>query len=243
MLSDENEPFNEQGCWVWTCSWPVLGWVLELELPLEWAEPSDRTELLAGELDELAALSPWHKNFKRNVWVRMNHCVNHTLLQFSEPDAIPVFSTSDWKALPHTQISTITTYHPTIPTHIPFLSVEVLRLFLSCCTMGFRSFPAFSLCLLALRLRPLGGAAWSRPTLGGSVLPSSLYRRSISFLWNACSSEISFMCLVRRYGKRSHRNEFKALAVIIIFFKVFCLVIYSPCSPLKPVIRTCSPDT
>ncbi len=98
------------------------------------------------------------------------------------------------------------TYHPTIPTHTPFLSAEVLRLFLSCCTIGLSSFPAFSLCLLALRLRPLGGAAWRRPTLGGSVLPSSLYRRSISLLWNACSSEISFMCLVRRYRERTDRN-------------------------------------
>lgn len=206
MLSEEKEPFKEQGCCVWTCSGAALDLLLELQLPLEWAEPSDRTELFAGELDELAALSPWWKKEKKKVWVRMNHAVNHTLLRFSEPYAIPVFSTcvlSDWKCSPiHTQ----TTYHPAIQTHTPFLSVEVLRLFLSCCTIGLSSFPAFSLCLLALRLRPLGGAAWSRPTLGGSVLPSSVYSRSISFLWNACSSEISFMCLVRRYRVRTDRN-------------------------------------
>ncbi len=58
MLSEEKEPFKEQGCWVWTFSGEMLGRLLELELPLEWAEPSDRTELLAGEPDELAALSP-----------------------------------------------------------------------------------------------------------------------------------------------------------------------------------------
>lgn len=43
---------------MWTCSCVTLGGLLELELPLEWADPSDITELLAGELDELAALSP-----------------------------------------------------------------------------------------------------------------------------------------------------------------------------------------
>ena len=39
--------------------------MLELELPLEWAEPSDRIELFAGDPDELAALSPWCKNKKK----------------------------------------------------------------------------------------------------------------------------------------------------------------------------------
>lgn len=38
--------------------------MLELKLPLEWAEPSDRIELLAGELDELAPLSPWRRREK-----------------------------------------------------------------------------------------------------------------------------------------------------------------------------------
>lgn len=39
--------------------------MLELKLPLEWAEPSDRIELLAGELDELAPLSPWRRRGKK----------------------------------------------------------------------------------------------------------------------------------------------------------------------------------
>lgn len=87
--------------------------------------------------------------------------------------------------------------------HSPFFSaLEALRLFLSCCTIGLSSFPAFSLCLLVLRLRPDGGTACSRLRLGGRVFPSSLYRRSISLLWNAWSSEISFMCLERKCKKR-----------------------------------------
>lgn len=92
--------------------------------------------------------------------------------------------------------------NPTMPTYTPFFStLELLRLFLSCCTIGLSSFPAFSLCLLVLRLRPVGGTAWSRLTLGGRVFPSSLYRCSISLLWNAWSSEISFMCLVKNKTK------------------------------------------
>ena len=106
----------------------------------------------------------------------------------------------DW--LPQTEA--LVTQPP--PPHTPFLSVAVLRLFLSCCTIGLSSFPAFNLCLLALRLRPLGGAAWSEPTLGGRLLPSSLYRCSISPLWNACSSEISFMCLVRKLQGEIRQN-------------------------------------
>ena len=53
---------TEQGCWVSTCSVAAAGPVAELLLllppPLERSEPSDRTELLAGEPDELAVLSP-----------------------------------------------------------------------------------------------------------------------------------------------------------------------------------------
>lgn len=66
--------------------------MLELELPLEWAEPSDRTELLAGELDELAALSPWGVKKKKEC-VSQSESLNHTLLRFSEPGAIFMFST------------------------------------------------------------------------------------------------------------------------------------------------------
>ena len=198
MLSEEKEPFNEQGCWVWTCSRTVPGCVLEL--PLEWAEPSDRRELLAGELEELAALSPWLQKRKKKcepVWVTDSH----TLLQLSKNWChYGVFQhkigLSDWKF----------SYHPTIPTHTPFFSaLVVLRLFLSCCTIGLSSFPAFSLCLLVLRRRPVGGTAWSRLTLGGRDFPSSLYRRSISLLWNACSSEISFMCLLTSHRKRTKK--------------------------------------
>lgn len=74
---------------------------------------------------------------------------------------------------------------------------------LSCCTRGFSSLPAFNLLLLVFLLRPIGGAVWKNPTLGGSGLPKRLYRASIScFCW-LCSSEISFRCLERKRGGRT----------------------------------------
>lgn len=73
---------------------------------------------------------------------------------------------------------------------------------LSCCTRGFSSLPAFSLLLLVFLLRPMGGAVWKNPTLGGSGLPKRRYRASIScFCW-LCSSEISFRCLEQKRGGR-----------------------------------------
>lgn len=74
---------------------------------------------------------------------------------------------------------------------------------LSCCTKGFSSLPAFSLLLLVFLLRPIGGAVWKNPTLGGSGLPKRRYRASIScFCW-LCSSEISFRCLEQTRGDRA----------------------------------------
>lgn len=74
---------------------------------------------------------------------------------------------------------------------------------LSCCTKGFSSLPAFNLLLLVFLLRPIGGAVWKNPTLGGSGLPKRRYRASIScFCW-LCSSEISFRCLEQKRGGRA----------------------------------------
>lgn len=71
---------------------------------------------------------------------------------------------------------------------------------LSCRTRGFSSLPAFSLLLLVFLRRPVGGAVWKKPTLGGSGLPRRRYRASIScFCW-LCSSEISFRCLQEGTG-------------------------------------------
>lgn len=74
---------------------------------------------------------------------------------------------------------------------------------LSCCTRGFSSLPAFNLLLLVFLLRPIGGAVWKNPTLGGSGLPKRRYSASIScFCW-LCSSEISFRCLGQKKGGRA----------------------------------------
>lgn len=72
-------------------------------------------------------------------------------------------------------------------------SLVLVVTFLSCCTRGLRSLPAFSLCLCLLFR--LGGAVWEKPRGGGVALPSLRYSNSISPLWWACSSEISFKCL------------------------------------------------
>lgn len=89
MLSEEKEPFKEQGCCVWTCSWALLGWLLEAELQLEWAEPSDSSELLAGELDELAAVSPVKKQNQNKTyesdWISTSYTT--TFLFFYKTDA------------------------------------------------------------------------------------------------------------------------------------------------------------
>lgn len=148
---------------------------------------------------------------------------------YPKPSIFSTWKTKCFEAMTRNNfIKHLSSYHPN--PHTPFRSVVVLRLFRSCCTIGFSSFPAFSLCLLALRLRPLGGAAWSRPTLGGRVLPRSLYRLSISLLWNACSSEISFMCLMKRFRKRREKGHlhtcFHLILVLLHFHSATITVCY-----------------
>ena len=85
MLSEEREPLTEQGCWVSTCSGAVVVPVTELLTPpLEWSEPSDRRELLAGEPDELAVLSPGQKREREEAACSMSHFYKvHRLLRMT----------------------------------------------------------------------------------------------------------------------------------------------------------------